>query len=140
MSAELVRELNEFGRSRLPGLLGVEILEAEPQVVVGRIPVTPPLVAGTGFLFAPVVVGLADVLCAFGAGQNQPREDTSFATVELKVNFLGTAREGETIAGRATPVHLGGTTQVWDATVTNETTGRTVALFRCTQLILARRR
>ena len=35
--------------------------------------------------------------------------------------------------------HLGRQTQVWDAQVTNESTGRTIALFRCTQMVLAPR-
>ena len=35
--------------------------------------------------------------------------------------------------------HLGRTTHVWDAEVTNAGTGRTMALFRCTQMILAPR-
>ncbi len=55
---------------------------------------------------------------------------------ELKANFLGTAAVGDIIFGEATPAHLGRTTQVWDATVSSEKTGKTIALFRCTQLIL----
>ena len=42
----------------------------------------------------------------------------NFTTVELKSNHVGTAREGKIIA-KATAVHLGRSTQVWDATVTN---------------------
>jgi 1,4-dihydroxy-2-naphthoyl-CoA hydrolase len=34
----------------------------------------------------------------------------------------------------ATPIHLGRTTQVWDATV--RAAGKTIALFRCTQMVL----
>jgi len=56
--------------------------------------------------------------------------------VELKTNFLGTARPGDAIVGEATPAHVGRTTQVWDVTVTNEATGRTIALQRCTQMVL----
>jgi uncharacterized protein (TIGR00369 family) len=58
-----------------------------------------------------------------------------FTTVELKVNYLGTILEGA-IACEATLVHGGRTTQVWDARVTDESTGRAIALFRCTQLLL----
>ena len=36
----------------------------------------------------------------------------------------------------ATNVHAGRTTQVWDAVVTNADTGKTLALFRCTQSVL----
>ena len=60
----------------------------------------------------------------------------SFTTVESKANFLSSAREDEVVTGIATPLHLGGTTQVWDAVVTNDSTRRTMAAYRCTQLIL----
>jgi 1,4-dihydroxy-2-naphthoyl-CoA hydrolase len=36
----------------------------------------------------------------------------------------------------ATPLHRGKTTQVWDAVVTHKESGRTLAVFRCTQMIL----
>ena len=136
MSQERVRHLNDFGRDRLPGMLGLEILTCTPDRVTGRIPVTPPLIAGTGFLWAPVVIALADTLCAYGAGENLPAGARSFTTVELKTNFLGTAGVGAVIVGEATPVHRGRTTQVWDATVREEGAARALALFRCTQMIL----
>lgn len=138
MSAEKVQRLNDFGRDRLPGLLGLEILAVSRERVTGRIAVTAPLIAGTGFLWAPVVIALADTLCAYGAGEHLPAEATSFTTVELKTNFLGTVGVGGAISGVATPIHLGRTTQVWDAVVANEATGKSIALFRCTQLVLYR--
>ena len=84
----------------------------------------------------PVVVTLADALCAFGVGRNRPDGAAGFTTLEAKTNFLSTAREGEVVTGVAEPVHIGGSTQVWDATVTNDSTGRRMAAYRCTQLIL----
>jgi uncharacterized protein (TIGR00369 family) len=136
VAQEDVERLNTFGRDRLPGLLGLEITRCDPDCVTGRIPVTPPLIAGTGFLWAPVVIALADTLCAYGAGRNLPAGAQSFTTVELKTNFLGTVGTGAVVAGRATPAHLGRTTQVWDAEVSDEASGRRLALFRCTQVVL----
>ncbi len=136
MSEERVRNLNEFGSDRLPGLLGLEILKAGPDEITGRIPVTRPLIAGTGFLWAPVVIALADTLCAYGVSEHMPEGAHGFTTVELKTNFLGTVAEGGAIRGRAAPVHTGRTTQVWDASVCDEATEKTIALFRCTQMIL----
>jgi 1,4-dihydroxy-2-naphthoyl-CoA hydrolase len=136
VAEDQAQRLNEFGRDRLPGLLGLEILSCTPELVTGRIPVTRPLIAGTGYLWAPVVIALADTLCAYGAGGNLPASAHSFTTTELKTNFLGTVGEGGAIAGRATPVHLGRTTQVWDSVVSDEASGRAIALFRCTQLVL----
>lgn len=136
MSDQVARELNDFGKDRLPGMLGLEILSCSADRVTGRIPSTDPLIAGTGFVWAPVVLALADALCAQGAGRARPVESKSFTTVELKANFLGTAAVGDVILGEATPAHLGRSTQVWDATVSSEKTGKTIALFRCTQLVL----
>lgn len=133
-----VDQLNAFFGPLAPGLHGVVFDESEPERVVGHIDVTPPLIAGTGFLFAPAVISLADTLCAAGCGRNIP-EGHSFTTVELKSNFLSSARVGERVVGVATPAHLGRQTHVWDVVVTNETTGRTMALFRCTQMVLAPR-
>jgi uncharacterized protein (TIGR00369 family) len=135
MSTERVQHANDFARDKHPGMIGVEILSCEADLVTGRLPVTAPLVAGTGFLWAPVVITLADWLCACGMGANIPA-GASFTTIEMKANFLGTVRQGGAIAGRATPVHRGRTTQVWDVEVTDEATSKVIALFRCTQMVL----
>ena len=136
MPSEHVQSLNDFASKKHPGMVGVEILTCEPHEVTGRLEVTEPVVAGTGFLWAPVVITLADWLCAAGTPGNISDENASFTTVELKINFLGSVQAGGAIHGRATPVHVGRTTQVWDVVVTNEADGKTIALFRCTQMIL----
>jgi len=117
-------------------LLGITLDGSDTAPPTGRFTVTHDLIAGTGYLWAPVVIALADALCAFGVGRNWPQDASSFTTVESKANFLSSAKENEVVTGLATPLHLGSTTQVWDAAIRNETTGRTMAAYRCTQLIL----
>jgi uncharacterized protein (TIGR00369 family) len=131
------RYSTEFFGPLVPGQLGCVFDSAAPDLVVGHIDVTPNLIAGTGFLFAPAVVALADTCAAIGCGANLA-EDQSFTTIELKSNFLSSARVGERVVCRCTPAHRGRQTHVWDAEVVNETTGRTMALFRCTQMVLSR--
>lgn len=116
-------------------LLGIEIV-GDGDETTARLTVHHDLIAGTGYLWAPVVVTVADALCAFGVSRFWPENAVSFTTVEAKSNFLSSAKEGEVVVGVATPVHLGSTTQVWDAVVRNESTGRAMAVYRCTQLIL----
>ena len=128
--------MTEFFALRVPGQLGCVFDHSAADLVVGHIDVTPNLIAGTGFLFAPAVIALADTCAAIGCGNNVPA-GSSFTTIELKSNFLSSARVGERVTCRCTPAHLGRQTHVWDAPVTNETTGRTMALFRCTQMVLA---
>jgi uncharacterized protein (TIGR00369 family) len=130
-----IDELNLRGQGYLPGLIGIEFLSLEPGHLTSRLAVRPELLAPNGYLHAAAVIALADTACGYGTFTDLPDEAQNFTTIELKSNFLGTAREG-TIACVATRVHSGRTTQVWDATVTDETSGKTIALFRCTQLIL----
>jgi 1,4-dihydroxy-2-naphthoyl-CoA hydrolase len=130
-----VAGLAAIGAGRFPGLLGVEILEVDVGRLRARLPLRPELLAPNGYLHAGTVVGFADTACGYGCVASLPQDGTGFTTIELKTNFLGTAREGA-LACEAVLVHGGRTTQVWDATVTDESSGRTVALFRCTQLVI----
>jgi 1,4-dihydroxy-2-naphthoyl-CoA hydrolase len=127
--------INDFFATKVPGMFGFVFTKSGPEGTEGELTVTEPLIAGTGFLFAPVVVGVADILCAGGVGYHLP-EGASFTTIEIKTNFLSSAKEGERVTGRAWPVHAGRTTQVWDAEITNASNGRLMALFRNTQLVL----
>jgi 1,4-dihydroxy-2-naphthoyl-CoA hydrolase len=124
-----------FGAGYLPGLVGVEILSVTAAGVESRMAVRREVMAPNGFLHAASVIALADTSCGYGCMALLPEGAKGFTTVELKSNFLGTAREGA-ICCRATPVHLGRTTQVWDAVITNEATEARIALFRCTQMVL----
>ena len=126
---------NGFGKGHLPGLVGVEILTLTPDAVESRLPLRREVMAPNGFLHAATVIALADTSCGYGCISRLPEGASGFTTIELKANFLGTAREGA-VRCRATPVHLGRTTQVWDAAVTVEGSGAKIALFRCTQMVL----
>jgi 1,4-dihydroxy-2-naphthoyl-CoA hydrolase len=126
---------NRAGIDKLPGHLGIVITHTSESQVIGEAPVTQMLMAPNGFLHAGSVVTLADTCAGYGCVVNLPNEASGFTTIELKSNHLGTARDG-TIIGVATPVHLGKTTQVWDTVVTHKESGKTIALFRCTQMIL----
>lgn len=126
---------NALSEGLLPALLGVEVTEVGAREVKAVINLKPFHMAPNGFLHAATVLGLADTACGYGCTANLPEGAESFTTVELKSNHLGTARQG-TITCVATAEHMGRTTQVWDAVVSHEQTGKTIALFRCTQMIL----
>jgi len=126
---------NQFGATFLPGHLGIVITEVSPGKLAAEMKVTPQLMAPNGYLHAGSVVTLADTCAGYGCISNLPEGAQSFTTIELKSNHLGTAREG-TVSCVATAVHLGRTTQIWDATVIDAASGKTIALFRCTQMII----
>jgi 1,4-dihydroxy-2-naphthoyl-CoA hydrolase len=128
-------ELNERGIGTLPGLVGLTILEAEEGKISSRLDLREELMAPNGYLHAATVIALADTSCGYGTFVNLPEGAESFTTIELKCNFVGTKRDG-VICCEAKLVHGGRTTQVWDATVSDEEGGKPIALFRCTQMIL----
>jgi uncharacterized protein (TIGR00369 family) len=133
---DFIASLTERQKGRLPDLLGLEWLEARRGFVRGRFIVKPHHMAPNGFLHAASVIALADSACGYGCVISLPEGGAGFTTIELKSNFLGTAKEGESVGAEARLVHGGRTTQVWDAEVKNETTAKTTALFRCTQMVL----
>lgn len=127
--------LRKRGIGYLPELMGLEFLALDPGKLEARLTVRPELLAPNGFLHAASVIALADTACGYGTVAHLPPGAESFTTIELKANFLGTAREGAIVC-TASAVHLGRNTHVWDAVVSDEASGRRVALFRCTQMIL----
>ena len=128
-------EFEELGRGLLPGVLGLEFDSVEAGHVTSHLAVDRRHMAPNGFLHAASVIALADTSCGYGCVASLPPGATGFTTVELKSNFMGTARAGDTLGCRAWLVHGGRSTQVWDAEVTDEG-GKTLALFRCTQMVL----
>jgi len=117
----------------LPDLLGFELISASKERLSAAFTIRPHHLAPNGYLHAASIIMLADTACGYGCMLNLPEGASSFTTIELKSNHLGTARSGR-VECLAAPVHLGRTTQVWDATITAN--DKTIALFRCTQMVL----
>jgi uncharacterized protein (TIGR00369 family) len=134
-----VENLNRANIGKLPGHLGLVITEVADGRVAGRFEVRPDLVAHTGYLLAGVVLSVTDILCAYGVSTVWPEGASGFTTAEVKCNFMSTLTEGAAVC-IAELLHGGRTTQVWDAKVSDEATGRLMAAFRCTQIILYPRR
>lgn len=128
-----VDELNRW-RSGLTALLGFEVISAEAGVLRARMAVTSDLLAPNGYLHAASMIALADSACGFGTRFDLP-DEANFTTIELKSNFLATTLDGM-LECEARRVHRGRSTQVWDAEVLVQPTGRKLALFRCTQMVL----
>jgi uncharacterized protein (TIGR00369 family) len=127
-------QLQEAGAGFLPGLLGIEFDGVENGTVRAHLDLRQEHFAPNGYVHAGTLVALADTAAGYGCLLNLPEGGTGFTTIELKTNFMRSAREGR-IGCEARLVHGGRTTQVWDATV-SDAEGRLMALFRCTQLVL----
>ncbi len=129
-----IDRLHERQKGTLPDLLGFRVVALGQGTLTGELTVRAALLAPNGFLHAASVIGLADTTCGYACLAHLPEKAVNFTTVELKSNFLGTATQG-VVRAVANGVHLGRSTQVWDASVFSPD-GRVMALFRCTQMVL----
>jgi 1,4-dihydroxy-2-naphthoyl-CoA hydrolase len=134
MSEFDLEAISALARDGLPGLIGIEWADVRMGYAHGFVRIERKHFAPNGFVHAGTLVTLADSACGYGCMASRPEGAVSFTTIELKTNFLGAAREGR-IDCVARLVHGGRTTQVWDAEVKRED-GRTIAVFRCTQLLI----
>jgi uncharacterized protein (TIGR00369 family) len=132
VTLERLRERVQIG---LPHLVGLQVVALRQNALLMRLPVRAEVLAPNGYLHAASVIALADTCCGFACAAHLPEGAVNFTTVELKTNFLGTAIDG-TIEAEAVAVHLGRTTHVWDAPVRHVESDKTIALFRCTQMVL----
>jgi len=130
-----LEEINELSVGRLPGRMGIEIIYVGKDEIRSEIAVQQHHMAPNGFLHAGTIVTLADTSCGYGCRFLLPENASGFTTIELKSNHLGTTNSGS-IECIAKPLHMGGSTQVWDAVVTHKETQKTLAMFRCTQMVL----
>lgn len=130
-----LEQLNARTGDNLPGWFGMRVVDVAEGILTMDYGVRRQHLAPNGYLHAASVIALADTAAGYATIAHLPPGATNFTTIELKANFLGTATDG-TLRAQARAVHQGRTTQVWDATVTHAESGRQLALFRCTQMIL----
>ncbi len=117
-----------------PTLMGVEVLSADKDKVRAEIMVRPDLCTAGHIMHGGAIMAFADALGAIGAVLNMPREANT-TTIESKTNFIGAAKEGTTVTGESTPVHVGKRTSVWQTRIARED-GKLVAIVTQTQMIL----
>lgn len=119
----------------LPELLGIRLLSVGDGSLTASLELAPRLLnPAHSSCHAATAVALADTACGWGCVAHLPDNAHSFTTVDLSCNLLRAVTSG-TLTCEATLLHAGRTTQIWDATLTDEQ-GRSVSVFRCTELIL----
>lgn len=129
--------MSEQIRKHIPfaGLMGIEIVFATKERIEARLLVRPDLCNPLKGLHGGAAMSLADTLGAMGASMNLPEGANGTTTLESKTNFIGAAREGETVLAVCTPLHIGRRTSIWQTKITSEA-GKTVALVTQTQMVL----
>jgi uncharacterized protein (TIGR00369 family) len=115
-------------------LMGLKVLEASSDRIVGELVVRDDLCTAGGIMHGGAAMAFADSLGAIGAFLSLPERAAGTTTIESKTNFLGSAEAGTTVRGETTPVHRGKRTSVWQTKITAD--GKAVALVIQTQMAL----
>ena len=132
---DYLKIIQERGSSALDKKMGIEIIEASPERIVGRMPVegnTQPV----GLLHGGANVVLAESLGSIGT-QLHAGVDRRIVGVDINATHHKSATSGY-VTAVATPISLGRTLCVYEIVITNEA-GQRTCTARITCLILAKR-
>jgi 1,4-dihydroxy-2-naphthoyl-CoA hydrolase len=126
--------LNQTSQNTMAGFLGIEITEVGEDYLVGKMPVSPKVVQPYGIVHGGAYVTLAETLGSIGAAFSVDYTKFRCVGLDINSNHIRAVREGWVYA-RATALHIGKTTQVWEIKITNEA-GKLVNISRLTMAIL----
>ena len=128
-------QLNEWSRNTLSEHLGMEITEVGDKYLVGRMPVDHRTHQPMGLLHGGASVALAETLGSIGAALQVDLTQKACVGLEINANHLKGVHSGY-VVGRATAIHVGRTTQVWEIRITHEETGALVCISRITMAVI----
>jgi 1,4-dihydroxy-2-naphthoyl-CoA hydrolase len=127
-------QMQQLMKPLLPGLLGIELLEATQDRVVASMLVRPDLCTAGNVLHGGAYMAFADTIGAVGTVMNLA-PGTRTTTIESKTNFLGAAAVNTRVRAESTPLHRGKTTMVWQTMIRSEA-GKLCAVVTQTQMVL----
>ena len=133
MDLDLAR-LQKLIEPLFPGLMGIRVLEAAPERVLGSMEVRPQLCTSGGILHGGAYMAFADTLGAIGTILNLP-PDTRTTTTDSSTKFIAGAKVNTTVTGESLALHRGRTTMVWETKIRNAD-GKLCAVVTQTQLVL----
>lgn len=99
--------------------LGIEFLELGDRFISARMPVDFRTHQPMGLLHGGASAVLAETLGSVGSTLLVDREKYNCVGLDINANHVKSARTGYVI-GKATPIHIGRRTHVWDIRITNE--------------------
>jgi 1,4-dihydroxy-2-naphthoyl-CoA hydrolase len=129
-----IATLNATGAHNMIGYLGIEVLEIGEDYLTGRMPVDHRTHQSFGILHGGASVVLAETLGSFAANFTVDNATHFCVGLEINANHIRSVKAGY-VYGRATPIHLGRSTQVWDIRITTED-GKLVCITRLTVAVM----
>ncbi|PIQ19995.1 MAG: thioesterase, partial [Cytophagales bacterium CG18_big_fil_WC_8_21_14_2_50_42_9] len=123
-------KINAFCRNTLAETLGMEFTDFGDKYICGKMPVDRRTHQPMGILHGGASVALAETLGSVGAALQVDLEKKTCVGLEINANHVKSVRSGF-VHGRATALHLGRKTQVWEIKITDDD-GALVCISRLT--------
>lgn len=130
----IIEMIQERLKGLFPDLMGIQILEATPELVKASLQVRPDLCTAGNILHGGAIMAFADTLGAVATVLNLPPGGRT-ATIESKTNFLKPAPVGTKVIGESTALHRGKKTMTWQTKVMTEDE-KLIAFVTQTQIVL----
>ena len=128
--------LNAYQQDTLVSRLGIRYTEIGEDWLKASMPVDARTKQPAGILHGGASVALAETLGSTGANLVVDRKAKLCVGLEINANHIRAMREGE-VTGVARPLHVGGTTQVWEIRI-SDAAERLVCVSRITLAVLDR--
>jgi 1,4-dihydroxy-2-naphthoyl-CoA hydrolase len=128
-----MERITQINQGTAAAHVGIEFTEIGPDYLVARMPVDARTRQPAGLLHGGASVLLAETLGSVAAYGTLP-EGKACVGLEINANHLRSVREGW-VYGRAAPLHVGRTTQVWEIRITDEA-DRLVCVSRITMAVI----
>ncbi|PLR85204.1 hotdog fold thioesterase [Bacillus sp. V33-4] len=117
--------------------LGIEITELKKGKVTATMPVNERTRQPFGLLHGGASVALAETVASIGAYELVDKETEAVAGLEINANHVRGKTDG-VVTARATVLHQGKTTMVWDIKIVDEQE-KLICVSRCTMAVLKRK-
>ena len=114
--------------------LGLEYKVISKNEVSAEMPVNENTIQPFGILHGGASVALAETLASIGGWLNADEGKTAVG-VEINANHIRSVKKGGRVTGKATPVKIGRSIQIWEIRITNER-DKLVCMSRCTLAIV----
>ncbi|HEY8963025.1 MAG TPA: hotdog fold thioesterase [Alphaproteobacteria bacterium] len=130
-----LEDLKAVRNTNMTAHLGFEFTEVGPDFLKGRLPVDHRTTQPFGIFHGGATCVLAESLGSIASWMTIDPDQFRAVGIEINANHIRAVTQGAVI-GHCTPLHVGRRTQVWQTDITEEATGKRVAISRLTVAII----
>lgn len=132
-----LQDLVGFRNANMGMHVGIEFTEVGPDYLCATMPVDHRTVQPFGRLHGGASCVLSETLGSVAAWMCIDPEEKAAVGLEINANHIRTAWDGQgNVIGRCEPLHVGGSTHIWQTDITHQDTGKRICISRLTVAIL----